>query len=70
MRQRDPIVFTPCTDKNCHYYREYRMRFDQKGMPYGIGMDGPADPIQLCNLCKRHVKTDFYFNQAAQEAGK
>jgi len=66
MRQRDPIVFIPCDEKKCHYFREYRMRFDQKGQPYGIGMDGPADAIALCNFCTRRVRKDFYWDQAAE----
>jgi hypothetical protein len=69
MRQRDPIVFVPCEDKGCHYFREYRMRFDQKGQPYGIGMDGPADALHLCHFCKRSTKKDFYYN-SAEEAKK
>jgi hypothetical protein len=62
MIAREPIKFKPCKDTGCHYFKEYTMKFDQKGQPYGLGMDGPFDALFLCNLCSRRVQQDFYFN--------
>lgn len=68
MRDRDPITFYPCDDTKCHYRKQYRMKFDQKGQPYGVGMDGPADALTLCTLCTRRTMRDFFFDPA--EEGK
>ena len=62
--KRDPVSFFPCDEMKCDYRKEYHMKHDQRGQPYGIELAGPAEALHLCSRCTRAKKRDFFYNHA------
>ena len=60
MIHADPIVFEPCEDKTCRFFKQYTLKRDGQGRPYGIDHDGSAEALHLCVRCSRANKRDFF----------